>query len=99
MLYSIVCQDSVDSLSKRKASRDDHLKRIRLLVDTGRIIVAGPNPNIDSNDPGSAGFSGSLIIAEFNDLEAAQKWAKDDPYVHAGVWKSVEVKPFIRVLP
>lgn len=99
MLYSIVCQDSPDSLSKRKASRQDHLKRVRILADTGRLIVAGPNPKIDSKDPGNAGFSGSLIIAEFDDLPSAQEWAKDDPYTHAGVWQEIEVKPFVQALP
>lgn len=99
MLYSIVCLDNTDSLSKRKASRKDHLERVRTLADTGRLIVAGPNPRIDSKDPGNAGFSGSLIIAEFDDLQSAQEWADDDPYVHGGVWQSIEVKPFIQVLP
>jgi len=99
MLYSIVCLDKADSLSKRKAARKDHLKRIRTLVDNGRLIIAGPNPRIDSKNPGNAGFSGSLIIAEFDDLQSAKEWANDDPYVHEGVWQTVEIKPFIQVLP
>jgi len=99
MLYAIIAKDIDNSLEKRLAARPAHLARLNALQDEGRLILAGPHPAIDSNDPGSAGFSGSLIVAEFDDLEQAQAWASEDPYQHAGVYDSVEVKPFKKVLP
>lgn len=99
MWYAIYSTDVADSLDKRKATREAHLARAKELVDAGRMLLGGPRPAIDSPDPGPAGFRGSLIIAEFESLEAAKAWADDDPYVHAGVYQSVEVTPFIPVLP
>ncbi|MBS0497693.1 MAG: YciI family protein [Gammaproteobacteria bacterium] len=99
MLYVINGEDIPDSLEKRMTVRPEHLKRIRALQDAGRLILAGPYPAIDSQDPGPAGFSGSLIVAEFESLEAAQAWANADPYVDAGVYRKVTVKPFKKVLP
>lgn len=98
MLYVIYAEDTADSLEKRTAVRPAHLARLQLLQDEGRVIAAGPLPAVDSNDPGAAGFTGSVIIAEFSSLEAAQCWAQDDPYVAAGVYKQVAVKPFKRVM-
>ena len=97
MLYLIYAEDTSDSLEKRNAVRPAHLARLQLLQDEGRLIVAGPLPAVDSNDPGPAGFTGSAIVAEFPSLEAAQSWAKDDPYIAAGVYEKVAVKPFKRV--
>ncbi len=99
MLYAINGEDVPDSLEKRLSVRPEHLKRIQALQEAGRLILAGPFPAIDSPDPGPAGFSGSLIVAEFESLEAAQTWANADPYVSAGVYRSVTVKPFKKVLP
>lgn len=99
MLYAIIASDVTDSLEKRLASRPAHLARLEQLKNEGRLILAGPHPAVDSNDPGSAGFSGSLIVAEFDSLGAAQSWADADPYRAAGVYASVLVKPFKRVLP
>ncbi len=99
MLYMIVGEDRTDSLAARQAARPDHLKRLEALRDEGRLVLAGPNPAIDSPDPGPAGFSGSLIVAEFESLEAARAWADADPYIAAGVYSRVTVKPFRRVLP
>jgi uncharacterized protein YciI len=99
MLYAIISEDINNSLEKRNGSRPAHLKRIQDLVDKGRLIVAGPHPAIDTEDPGEAGFTGSLIVAEFSSLEAAQTWANADPYVTAGVYARVTVKPFKKVLP
>jgi len=99
MLYAIVGEDRPDSLADRLAARPAHLERLRALQDEGRLLVAGPFPAIDSPDPGPAGFSGSLIIAEFASLEAARNWADADPYVAAGVYAAVVVKPFKKVLP
>lgn len=99
MLYAIISEDVDDSLDKRLAARPEHLKRLEALKDEGRLVLAGPHPTVDSDDPGSAGFSGSLIVAEFDSLEAAQRWADTDPYVAAGVYAQVRVKPFKRVLP
>ena len=99
MLYSIVGQDAPDSLNKRRDTRADHLARLQTLQDEGRLLLAGPFPAIDSNDPGPAGFTGSLIVAEFDSLNAAQTWADNDPYRAAGVYASVSVKPFKKVLP
>jgi len=99
MLYAIISEDVQDSLGKRQGAREAHLKRLRQMVAQQRILVAGPHPAIDSDDPGEAGFSGSLIIAEFDSLEQAKAWANDDPYVAAGVYRKVTVKPFKKVLP
>lgn len=99
MYYVIMGEDSPDSLGKRLEARPAHLERIQSLVDEGRLLVAGPMPAIDSEDPGPAGFTGSVIIGEFASLDAAQRWAAEDPYVLAGVFQSVSVKPFKRVLP
>ncbi len=97
MLYVIYAEDNADSLEKRTAVRPAHLARLSLLHDEGRLVVAGPMPAVDSNDPGVAGFTGSTIVAEFSSLEAAQSWANDDPYLAAGVYKHVAVSPFKRV--
>ena len=97
MLYIIYAEDNADSLEKRTSVRPAHLARMQLLQDEGRLIVAGPMPAVDSNDPGVAGFTGSAIIAEFSSQEAAQAWAEADPYIAAGVYKNVAVKPFKRV--
>jgi len=97
--YAIIAQDKADSLSARLEARPAHLDRLRQLQDAGRLLLAGPHPAIDSEDPGPAGFTGSLIVAEFSDLEAARTWAADDPYVTAGVFEKVTVKPFRKVLP
>ncbi len=99
MLYAIICEDVDASLEKRKSARPAHLKRLETLKGEGRLVLAGPHPAIDSNDPGEAGFSGSLIVAEFDSLEDAQAWADADPYNPAGVYKKVTVKPFKKVLP
>ncbi|MBW8306823.1 MAG: YciI family protein [Thiobacillus sp.] len=99
MLYAIVGQDVSDSLNLRLAARPAHLDRLHALQQAGRLLLAGPFPNIDGNDPGSAGFSGSLIVAEFDTLAAAQAWADADPYVTAGVYADVSVKPFKKVFP
>ena len=99
MLYAIVATDVANSLEARMAARPAHLERLQQLKAEGRIVLAGPNPAIDSNDPGAAGFSGSLIVAEFESLSAAKAWAEVDPYVAAGVYASVSVKPFKQVLP
>ncbi|CAI1596510.1 YciI family protein [Serratia proteamaculans] len=98
MLYLIYAQDVPNSLENRLSVRPAHLARLQALRDAGRLIVAGPNPAIDSNDPGSAGFSGSTVIAEFASLADAQAWAEQDPYVAAGVYAEVTVKPFKQVL-
>ena len=99
MWYVIYSEDVENSLALRKQTRAAHLERIQLLVDQGRVLVAGPCPAIDSEDPGEAGFTGSLVIAEFNSLEEAQKWADTDPYALAGVYRKVSVKPYKKVLP
>lgn len=99
MLYAIISEDFPNSLEKRKAARPAHLARLQLLKDAGRLFVAGPHPAIDNDNPGDAGFTGSLVIAEFNSLAAAQTWAAADPYMDAGVYASVQVKPFKKVLP
>ena len=99
MFYSIVANDRENSLEARLGARPGHVERLQLLRDQGRLLLAGPNPAIDSPDPGDAGFSGSIIVAEFESLEAAQAWADEDPYVKQGVYASVTVKPFKRVLP
>jgi len=97
VLYVIYAEDTADSLEKRNSVRPAHLARLQLLQDEGRLIAAGPLPAVDSNDPGPAGFTGSVIIAEFTSLETAQSWANDDPYIAAGVYEKVSVKPFKRV--
>jgi uncharacterized protein len=99
MLYAIISVDFEDSLERRRTARPAHLVRVQQLQDEGRLIIAGPHPAIDCKDPGPAGFTGSLIIAEFADLESAQAWADADPYVAAGIYRSVTVKPFIKVAP
>ena len=99
MLYAIIATDVDNSLEARLAARPAHLERLQQLKQEGRVVLAGPHPAIDSNDPGSAGFSGSLIVAEFESLAAAQSWADADPYRAAGVYASVLVKPFKQVLP
>lgn len=99
MLYVIIGEDVPGSLEQRLAARPAHLERLRTLQDEGRLIVAGPCPAIDSPDPGPAGFTGSLIVAEFASLDAAQAWADADPYVAAGVYARVTVKPFRKVFP
>ncbi|MDH3451302.1 MAG: YciI family protein [Gammaproteobacteria bacterium] len=99
MLYAIIAEDVPDSLQGRKSARPEHLRRLQDLCDAGRLIAAGPNPAIDAEDPGANGFSGSVIIAEFESLEAAQAWADSDPYRDAGVYATVSVKPFKLVLP
>lgn len=99
MLYAINGEDVPDSLEKRKAVRSAHLERISILQKEGRLVLAGPYPAIDSPDPGPAGFSGSLIVAEFESLEAARNWAEADPYFTSGVYASVTAKPFKKVLP
>jgi len=96
VLYLIYAEDTADSLEKRNSVRPAHLARLQLLQDEGRLIVAGPLPVVDSNDPGPAGFSGSAIVAEFDSLEAAQSWAQGDPYIAAGGYEKVTVKPFKR---
>lgn len=99
MLYAIISEDVTNSLSKRQGARPAHLARLETLKQEGRLILAGPHPAIDSNDPGDAGFSGSLVVAEFESLSAAQTWADADPYIDAGVYQRVTVKPFKKVLP
>ena len=99
MLYAIIAEDAADSQERRRQARPAHLKRMQELVDAGRVIVAGPFPAIDSPDPGPAGVSGSLIVAEFDSLEDARAWIDADPYVTTGVFEKVSVKPFTMVLP
>jgi uncharacterized protein YciI len=99
MWYVIYASDRENSLEARKMARPAHIERVQQLIGQGRLLVAGPMPAIDSPDPGPAGFSGSTIIAEFGSLEEAQQWAATDPYVKAGVYERVEVRPFIKALP
>ncbi|QYJ73936.1 YciI family protein [Shewanella sp. FJAT-52076] len=99
MWYMISSQDVTNSLEKRLAARPAHLARLQELADEGRLMIAGPHPAIDSDNPGEAGFTGSLVVAEFESLELAQAWADADPYIAAGVYEKVIVKPFKRVLP
>lgn len=99
MWYAIMSEDVQDSLDLRKSARPAHLERVKALVDEGRLLLAGPHPAVDGIDPGAAGFTGSLIVAEFESLESAEAWAAEDPYVKAGVYAKVTVKPFKRVLP
>lgn len=99
MWYAIISEDTPNSLSKRQSVRPAHVERLKQLKAEGRLLVAGPHPAIDSEEPGDAGFSGSLVIAEFASLEEAQAWADADPYIDAGVYQQVIVKPYIKVLP
>ncbi|MEJ2685908.1 MAG: YciI family protein [Gammaproteobacteria bacterium] len=99
MLYAVISRDVQDSLAARKSARPAHLERLEALKNEGRLVLAGPHPAIDSEDPGPAGFTGSLIVAEFESLEQARKWADADPYVAAGVYAEVTVKPFKKVFP
>jgi uncharacterized protein YciI len=99
MLYAINGEDVPNSLEKRKISRPSHLERIKILQNEGRLLLAGPYPAIDSSDPGPAGFTGSLIVAEFVSLEVARAWAEADPYLISGVYAKVTVKPFKKILP
>lgn len=99
MLYAIISQDVDNSLDKRLAARPDHLARLQALQEDGRLLLAGPHPAIDSEDPGSAGFTGSLVVAEFASLTDARDWADADPYIAAGVYAQVQVKPFKKVFP
>ena len=99
MLYAIIAQDKENTLEQRLAARPAHLERLQSLQVEGRLILAGPHPAIDSEDPGPAGFSGSLIVAEFPSQQDAQDWANADPYVAAGVYSQVTIKPFKKVLP
>jgi hypothetical protein len=99
MLYAIIAQDVENSLQARLIARPEHLERLIALQNQGRLILAGPHPSIDSEDPGEAGFSGSLVVAEFESLIEAKAWANADPYVTAGVYASVIIKPFKQVFP
>lgn len=99
MLYAIISVDVEGSLAKRLAARPAHLARLQALQNEGRLLLAGPHPAIDSENPGDAGFTGSLIVAEFTDLHTAQQWADSDPYIEAGVYAKVTVKPFKKVFP
>ncbi|WP_226664942.1 YciI family protein [Microbulbifer aggregans] len=99
MWYAIISQDVENSLPLRKSARPAHIERLNTLKDEGRLLIAGPHPAIDSEEPGEAGFTGSLVVAEFASLEDAKNWADRDPYVEAGVYASVTVKPFKLVLP
>ena len=98
MHYAIMSEDVPESLALRQVSRPAHLERLNALADQGRLLIAGPHPAIDSADPGDAGFTGSLVVAEFDSLGQAQEWADADPYVAAGVYQRVTVRPFKRVL-
>ncbi|ASK33787.1 YciI family protein [Alloalcanivorax mobilis] len=99
MLYAIISEDVPNSLPLRQSARPAHLRRLEALRDQGRLILAGPLPAVDSEQPGDAGFTGSLVVAEFPSLEQARQWAGEDPYQAAGVYASVTVKPFKAVLP
>lgn len=99
MLYAIIGQDCENSLEKRLAARPAHVERLQAMQDQGRIAMAGPLPAIDSEDPGPAGFTGSIMIVEFDSLEEAETWANEDPYVAAGVYEQVTVKPFKKTFP
>ena len=99
MWYAIISTDRDNSLENRKKCRPAHLARLQTLKDQGRLLVAGPHPAIDAEDPGEAGYSGSLVIAEFDDLEQARRWADEDPYIAGDVYAQVIVKPFKAVLP
>jgi len=99
VLYAIISEDVADSLDKRLSARPAHLQRLQALQDAGRLVLAGPHPSIDSDNPGTAGFTGSLVVAEFDSLTDARQWADVDPYIDAGVYAKVTVKPFKKVFP
>ena len=99
MLYAVISEDIDNSLEVRLKTRPAHVDRLEALKAEGRLVLAGPHPAVDNDDPGAAGFTGSLVVAEFDNLEAAQDWANADPYVSAGVYARVTVKPFKKVLP
>ena len=99
MFYAIIAEDREDSLEQRLKARPEHLQRLEALQAEGRLLIAGPHPAIDAEDPGPEGFSGSLIVAEFDDLQSAQVWADADPYIAAGVYQRVRIKPFKKVFP
>jgi len=99
MWYAIMSEDVEDSLPLRQQARPAPLERLNKLVEEGRLLIAGPLPAVDSEEPGAAGFTGSLVVAEFESLDAATNWANDDPYLHAGAYRSVTVRPFKKVLP
>lgn len=99
MFYAIIAEDREDSLEQRLKTRPAHLQRLQALQEEGRLLLAGPHPAIDAEDPGTAGFTGSLVVAEFPDLQSAQQWADGDPYIQAGVYARVTIKPFKKVFP
>jgi len=99
MFYALICTDKPGTLEKRMQARPEHLARLEALRNEGRLLLAGPHPATDSENPGEAGFTGSLVVAEFTSLEAAQAWADADPYIAAGVYQQVTIKPFKKVLP
>lgn len=99
MLYAILGREAADGLSKRPLARPQHLEYLKQLQRQGRLVLAGPRPKVDAADPGGAGFHGSLIVAEFESLEAACVWAENDPYMKAGVFEGVDVYPFVKVFP
>ena len=99
MWYAVISEDHEESLDDRLAARPDHVARLKVLADAGRLLIAGPHPAVDSSDPGPAGFTGSLVVVEFDSLENAQAWADEDPYMITGVYRKVTVKPFNLVLP
>jgi uncharacterized protein YciI len=99
VLYAIISEDVENSLAKRAAARPKHLQRLQALQDAGRLVLAGPHPAVDTETPGDAGFTGSLVVAEFPSLEEARQWADSDPYIEAGVYAKVTVKPFKKVFP
>jgi len=99
MWYAVIGEDREETLDKRLAARPAHVARLTALRDEGRLLIAGPHPAVDSPDPGPAGFTGSLVVAEFNSLDEAKAWANEDPYIAAGVYSKVTVKPFNLVLP
>ena len=99
MLYMILGDDAPNALATRRATRPAHVEYLRVLINEGRLVLAGPRPRVDGTEPGEAGFHGSLIVAEFPSLEDAQSWAQQDPYAKAGVFERVLVQPFVRALP
>jgi uncharacterized protein YciI len=99
MWYAVMSEDFEGSLDKRLTARPDHVARLKALAEEGRVLIAGPHPAVDSSDPGPAGFTGSLVVVEFDSLEDAQAWADKDPYISAGVYSKVTVKPFNLLLP
>lgn len=99
MLYAIISEDVENSLAKIAVARPKHLQRLQVLQDAGRLVLAGPHPAVDTENPGDAGFTGSLVVAEFPGLEEARQWADSDPYIEAGVYARVTVKPFKKVFP